>query len=126
MTAEPVIQEERVECPFDTGARLNNICKARLDEVALRMQQDATMSAAVVGYTDNQGSDAAQTKVSQQRADAVKQYLVQRHHIDASRITTEGRGSADAVGDNTTAEGRRQNRRAVVILHMGGGTGSPG
>ena len=109
-----------MECPFDTGARLNNICKARLDEVALRMQQDATMSAAVIGYTDNQGTADAQQKLSHQRADAVKQYLVQRHGLDASRINTEGRGSADAVGDNSTAEGRRQNRRAVVVLHMGG------
>jgi len=117
----PPPPEERVECPFDTGARLNNICKARLDEVALRMQQDATMTAMVIGYTDNQGTADAQTKLSTQRAEAVKQYLVQRHGLDASRITTEGRGSADAVGDNSTAEGRRQNRRAVVVLHMGGG-----
>jgi OOP family OmpA-OmpF porin len=121
----PPPAEERVECPFDTGARLNNICKARLDEVALRMQQDPSLGAQVIGYTDNQGSAASQQKVSQQRADAVKQYLVQRHGVDAARIATEGRGSADAVGDNTTAEGRRQNRRTVVVLKAAGATTNP-
>ena len=107
-----------MECPFDTGARLNNICKARLDEVALRLKQDPNLTAQVIGYTDNSGSDTANQTLSQQRAEAVKNYLVTRHGIDPARITTEGRGSADAVGDNTTAEGRRQNRRAVVILKV--------
>src|SRR5699024_12810583 len=50
--------------------------------------------------------------LSEQRAEAVKEYLVQRHGIDPSRITTEGRGSADPVASNDTDEGRRENRRA--------------
>jgi OOP family OmpA-OmpF porin len=108
-----------VECPFDTGARLNNICKARLDEVALRLKQDPNLTATVLGYSDSSGGDAANQALSQKRADAVKDYLVSRHGIDAARITTEGRGSADPVGDNATDEGRRQNRRAVVILKVG-------
>ena len=108
-----------MECPFDTGARLNNICKARLDEVALRLKQDPNLGAAVIGYSDNSGSDSANQTLSAQRADAVKNYLVTRHGIDPARITTEGRGSADPVGDNSTPEGRRQNRRAVVILKVG-------
>jgi outer membrane protein OmpA-like peptidoglycan-associated protein len=41
---------------------------------------------------------------------------VTRHGIDPSRITVEGRGSADPVGDNTTAAGRAENRRAEIIL----------
>lgn len=105
-------------CPFDTGARLNNICKARLDEVALKMKQDPALKAQVIGYTDNSGSDTANQRLSEQRAEAVKQYLVQRHGIDASRITTEGRGSVEPIADNSTAEGRRQNRRAVVVLKV--------
>ena len=105
-------------CPFDSGARLNNICKARLDEVALRMRQDPELDAHVIGYTDSTGSADANQRLSVQRADAVKQYIVSRHGIDASRITTEGAGSADPVASNDTEEGRRQNRRAVVILRV--------
>jgi len=112
----PPKAEERVVCPFDSGARLNNICKARLDEVALKMKQDPGLSAAVIGYSDSTGSDAANQRLSAQRAEAVKNYLVSRHGVDAARITTEGRGSAEPVADNSTAEGQRQNRRAVIVL----------
>lgn len=102
---------------FDAGsARLSNIAKAKLDEVALKMKEDTDARALVIGYTDDRGSDAANQRMSERRAQAVKDYLVQRHGIDGSRITTEGRGSADPVASNETAEGRAQNRRAVVII----------
>lgn len=112
--AKPV--EERVTIEFPSGARLTNIAKAKLDEVALKLKQDGDMRALVIGYSDSTGSSSANQRISQQRAQAVKTYLVTRHGIDPSRITTEGRGSADPVGDNTTSAGRTQNRRAVVIL----------
>ncbi len=109
--------EERVTVQFGGGsARLSNIAKAKLDDVALRMKQDPSAQALVIGYTDSRGSDAANQKMSERRAEAVKTYLVQRHGIDASRIQTEGRGSAEPVASNDTAAGRAQNRRAVVII----------
>ena len=114
----PPKPEERVTIPFDQGARLNNIAKARLDEVALKLKQDPELDAHVIGYTDSTGSAATNQRVSEQRAQAVKDYLVQRHGIDARRITTEGRGPADPVASNDTAAGRKQNRRAVVILRV--------
>jgi OOP family OmpA-OmpF porin len=82
------------------------------------MKQDPELGAWVIGYTDSTGSDAANQRMSEQRAQAVKDYLVQRHGIDARRITTEGRGPADPVASNDTAAGRQQNRRAVVILKV--------
>ena len=103
--------EVRVTVNFTAGsARLSNIAKAKLDEVALQMKQDPTLRAQVLGYTDNTGSPASQQKISEQRAQAVKNYLVTRHGIDPSRITTEGRGSADSTGNGA------DDRRAVVIL----------
>lgn len=107
--APPV--EERVTVNFTPGsARLSNIAKAKLDEVALRMRQDPDIRAMVVGYTDASGSSDANQRMSEQRAEAVKNYLVTRHGIDPARIQTEGRGSAEASGD------AEQDRRAVVIL----------
>jgi OmpA-OmpF porin, OOP family len=92
------------------SARLSNIAKAKLDEVALQMKQDPTLRAQVIGY-DAAGSSAnAAQRLSEQRAQAVKNYLVTRHGIDPSRITTEGRGTADATGNAA------DDRRAVVIL----------
>jgi hypothetical protein len=54
--------------------------------------------------------------LDRRRAEAVRDYLVTRHGIDPSRITVEGRGTSDPVGDNTTAEGRLRNRRVVIRL----------
>lgn len=111
--------EQREVIHFDSGsARLSNIAKAKLDEVALKMKQDPQLRATVIGYTDNKGGEAGNLKISQKRAEAVKSYLVQRHGIDAARITTEGKGSADPVGDNSTEAGRKENRRAVIILKV--------
>jgi OOP family OmpA-OmpF porin len=97
---------------------VDNRCKATLDEVALRMKQEPERYALVLGYTDSAGSEAANQQMGLRRAEAVKSYLVTRHGIDPSRITTEGKGEVDPVGDNTTAEGRAQNRRVVIILRV--------
>jgi outer membrane protein OmpA-like peptidoglycan-associated protein len=43
---------------------------------------------------------------------------VTRHGIDPARISTEGRGSADAAYDNSTAEGRAKNRRALIVVTL--------
>jgi OOP family OmpA-OmpF porin len=111
-----VIEEE---CLFALNStRVDNRCKATLDEVALRMKQEAKRSALVIGYTDSTGPEASNLRVSERRAEAVKSYLVTRHAIDPSRITVEGRGEAEPVGDNTTREGRAQNRRARIILRV--------
>jgi outer membrane protein OmpA-like peptidoglycan-associated protein len=106
--------EERITVSFTPGsARLSNIAKAKLDEVALRMKQDPELRALVIGYTDPSGSADGNQRTSEQRAEAVKSYLVTRHGIDPNRITTEGRGSQDSTGDP------EQDRRAVVILSVG-------
>lgn len=111
--------EQREVILFGPGsARLDNIAKAKLDEVALQMKQDPALQAEVLGYSDDQGPESANLRISEQRAMAVKDYLVTRHGIDPSRITTDARGEADPVGDNATAAGRAQNRRAVIILRV--------
>jgi len=104
--------EERVTVNFTPGsARLSNIAKAKLDEVALKMKQDPTLRAQVLGYGDTgKGTTASEQRLSEQRAQAVKNYLVTRHGIDPSRITTEGRGTQDSTGNPA------DDRRAVVIL----------
>lgn len=108
---EPVIETVL----FDFGSyRVSNIGKAQLDEIALKMKQDPALRAMVIGYSDSRGSEAANKQVSLRRAEAVKAYLVSRHGLDASRISVEGHGSADPIGDNATAEGRAANRRVVI------------
>ena len=108
---------------FDKGgARLTNIAKAILDGVALRMKNDLNSTAVITGYSDNAGSEDANLKISTQRAEAARAYLVERHGIDGARIKTEGRGAADPVADNGTAEGRAKNRRAVIVVTLVSGS----
>ena len=107
------------EIHFEAGsARLTNIAKAILDEVALRMKQEPTATALVIGYTDDRENTGPNQDLDRRRAEAVRDYLVTRHGIDPSRITVEGRGTSDPVGDNTTAEGRLRNRRVVIRLTL--------
>lgn len=105
------------EIHFEPGsARLTNIAKAILDEVALRMKQEPSATALVIGYTDDRENTGANRDLDRRRAEAVRDYLVTRHGIDPTRITVEGRGTSDPIGDNATAEGRLRNRRVVIRL----------
>ncbi|HVE70700.1 MAG TPA: OmpA family protein [Thermoanaerobaculia bacterium] len=107
------------EIHFEAGsARLTNIAKAILDEVALRMKQEPSAQATVIGYTDDRENVGPNRDLDRRRAEAVRDYLVTRHGIDPSRITVEGRGTGEAAGDNTTAEGRLRNRRVVIRLTL--------
>ena len=114
--APQLTEVERV-CLFGpASARVDNACKAILDEVALLMRDNPEAPALVIGYSDAQGPDASTMEMSRRRAEAVKNWLVTRHAVDPSRITVEGRGEAEPAGDNATAAGRAQNRRAVIRI----------
>ncbi|MDH3253848.1 MAG: OmpA family protein [Acidobacteriota bacterium] len=109
--------EHRETINFDFGkSRVSNIGKAKLDEIGLSMVQDLSLRAHVVGHADNRGSDSANLARSKSRADAAKEYLVDRYDIDPSRITTEGAGASQPVASNDTAEGREKNRRAEIVV----------
>ncbi len=68
----------------------------------------------VGGYTDADGSDASNLTLSQKRAEAIKTQLVSMG-IDASRLTAKGYGEAKPIADNTTFEGKAQNRRVEFV-----------
>lgn len=115
--APPPKPEIREECAFAAGsARLSNICKAKFDEVALQLKQDPSATAEIIGYSDNAGSEASNQSISEQRAKNTMNYLVSRHGIDPSRVTSRGVGSADPVASNDSSEGRAMNRRVVIIV----------
>ena len=64
----------------------------------------------IVGHTDSSGDASKNLLLSQQRANAVKDYLITKS-VSADNLSTEGVGSNKPVADNDTAEGRRKNRR---------------
>ena len=69
----------------------------------------------IQGHTDNVGQPAANLKLSQDRAAAVKAYLVQNAGIAPARLTTAGFGDSKPVAANTTDSGRAQNRRVELV-----------
>jgi outer membrane protein OmpA-like peptidoglycan-associated protein len=75
-------------------------------------------SISVEGHTDANGSDSTNLILSQDRADAVKQYLVSNFGVDPERITSIGYGEARPVATNETAEGRARNRRIDLVIHV--------
>jgi iron complex outermembrane receptor protein len=67
----------------------------------------------IVGHTDNTGSDAYNQALSERRAEAVKAWVVAQG-VNPALITTSGKGESEPADDNSTAEGRRNNRRVVI------------
>jgi outer membrane protein OmpA-like peptidoglycan-associated protein len=89
--------------------------KAALDEIATKAASAKGYVIEVAGFTDSTGSITKNRMLSQRRADAVVQYLQENHDIPLRRmITPFGYGPAKAVADNSTREGREQNRRVEV------------
>ncbi len=86
-----------------------------LNDVIQIMKDNPAMSLAIDGHTDNVGSDELNQKLSDNRAAAVKTYLVSKG-IDESRITSAGHGETMPIADNATAAGRQQNRRSEMTL----------
>lgn len=105
------------DAAFDTGkADLKPDGRAKLNELAVKLRDVNFDSIAVTGYTDSIGSNAANQRLSQRRADAVKQYLVSQG-VEAKKIQTTGRGEANPVADNKSAQGRARNRRVEVEIN---------
>lgn len=100
---------------FATGkATLSSASQSSLASFAKQLESDIDL--AVIGHTDNTGSDAVNNPLSVNRAKAVQSYLVSQG-IAASRFKyVEGKGSTDPIADNSTAAGRTQNRRAELYL----------
>ena len=70
----------------------------------------------VEGHTDSYGSEEANMKLSSERAEAVREYLLASGGIDASRLTATGYGESKPVASNDTEEGRRKNRRIDIVI----------
>lgn len=123
---------QAVKVTFDSGilfttgsATLSQTAKNSLSNFANVLKQNTDCDVAIQGYTDNAGwknstaeqSAAKNQQLSEQRAQAVTSYL-QSVGVSASQIrSTTGFGEANPVADNSTAEGKAQNRRVEVYMY---------
>lgn len=117
IVAEAFIQN--LEFGFDS-ANLSASDKVELDGVIQKLDPYRPMLRAnvahinVVGYTDSQGPESYNQGLSERRAQAVADYLATAGGVDRQKMKVMGKGESDPIGDNSTEEGRRLNRRVVI------------
>jgi outer membrane protein OmpA-like peptidoglycan-associated protein len=112
---------------FKTGsAVLSPESKTTLDDIASKAMNAKGYVLEVSGFADSRGSVNLNRALSQRRADAVIRYLVENHNIPLRRIVTPyGYGEMNPVADNTSKEGRAQNRRVEIKLLVNKGLTAP-
>lgn len=91
-------------------------------EVAKFLEKYPDANATIEGHSDNVGSDALNLRLSQGRADSVRELLILRFAIDPRRLKAVGYGKSQPIADNATEEGRFKNRRVVASLEAEEGT----
>jgi outer membrane protein OmpA-like peptidoglycan-associated protein len=101
-------------------ARLNNVDKACLDDVASRLKQDPRSRIVIIGHADK--SERYPEVVGRKRAEAIKSYLVKERGADQARITAKSAGATKPLDTGTSATARAKNRRADVIFVPEGAT----
>lgn len=100
---------------FDTGkATLRPESEKVLEEVRKLAKAHPDLKLRIEGHTDNVGQPAANRKLSQQRADAVKAWLA-ANGVPAAHLSTAGLGDTKPVADNGSEEGRAKNRRVELV-----------
>lgn len=101
---------------FESGSTtLNTSCHAQLDSIVSVLKTNASSKMEIGGYTDNTGSQADNTLLSEKRAKAVYDYFVSKG-IEATRLSYKGYGSLNPVADNTTVDGKKKNRRVEIVI----------
>lgn len=96
-------------------AVLIEISAASLDKVVQMLRENPSMEIMLTGHTDNQGSSRANIKLSQQRVEAVKSYLISRG-IAEDRLQGKGYGGTRPVASNASEETRKLNRRVEFVI----------
>ena len=97
------------------SARIRPESTPTLLEIALMLTEHPELRLGIEGHTDSEGEVANNQVLSEQRAAAVRAYLVETHRVNASRLQAVGHGESRPAADNTTPEGRQQNRRVELV-----------
>lgn len=103
------------------SAKLTPNAKSILDGVADSLLAVQSIQVEVQGHTSSEASDEYNLKLSDNRAEAVRQYLIGRG-VAADRMTVKGYGETTPIADNNTEAGRELNRRVALEVTSGGGT----
>ncbi len=109
--------EIKLHVTFDTNkADVKTDFAEQIAKVAAFMRQYPDTNVVIEGHTDSMGAASYNQSLSQKRAKAVADSLVNDHNVSASRVSSKGYGETKPVADNATSEGRKQNRRVVAQI----------
>jgi outer membrane protein OmpA-like peptidoglycan-associated protein len=101
---------------FATGkSNLRPTSREKLAGVAEALQSAGEKQIVVEGHTDSMGSEELNMQLSQKRAETVADFLV-AEGVPEARVSAMGVGPASPIGDNSTPEGRAENRRVEIII----------
>jgi NitT/TauT family transport system substrate-binding protein len=115
--ATPLATQHRSIYFDPNSARMSLDSRAVVDELAGTMRAYENTVVDIEGNTDSTGSRAYNIQLSHQRADAVKDYLVEKYGFPAVRLRTAGNGPDKPLDSNATAEGREKNRRTDIKVY---------
>lgn len=107
--------ELRVEFDFDKAV-VRPAYHQRIKKVADYLERHPDVDAVIEGHTDSRGNDEYNRILSQRRASAVRQYLIDKFDVSPSRLSAKGYGEAKPIADNNTNEGRQRNRRVIAVF----------
>jgi outer membrane protein OmpA-like peptidoglycan-associated protein len=114
---------EGIKITFDSGilfdtnsATLRAASETDITKMAAILQKYPDTNVLVEGHTDNSGSDAINQPLSERRAQAVATSTIAKG-VSSSRVTTQGYGSTQPIGDNSSVEGKQANRRVEIAIY---------
>ncbi|MBM3306292.1 MAG: OmpA family protein [Candidatus Aminicenantes bacterium] len=100
------------------SAELSAAAKAVVDQFVQRLiQENKGVYIEIQGHTDNTGSDAVNIPLGHKRAEGVMMYLYKQHRIPLHRMSVVSLGSSMPVADNSSRDGRSQNRRVEILVY---------
>lgn len=109
------IHQFSVQFPFDS-ANVSSEYNAEIADFAEYMKQNPNQTAIINGHTDSTGNPVYNQKLSERRATAVKNKIIEEG-VAAERLEAKGYGETRPIADNTTSEGRKQNRRVEAEVY---------
>jgi len=119
---ETINDGQALKVTFESGilfatnsSSLNPASQASLSQFATSLKNNPDTDIQIIGHTDNTGTDAINNPLSEKRAQAVYNYLLQSG-VGGTRMTSVGMGSTQPVADNSNVAGRAQNRRVEVFI----------
>jgi len=109
----------KLEKDFQFGfnaAVLNEEAKVYINDIVILLSENEMLNIEIIGHTDNVGSKSANQKISEQRAEIVKEYLIEKG-VDERRIKTKGMADSKPLNENDTDENRAKNRRVEFVIY---------